>query len=81
MNCQWLYSGEALDNLIPDPGVRQEAQAALMGLIDEDSLLPAGCIEPFESILRLPAGSAIALYKSLIITGTITPDMNKKLFP
>ena len=81
LNCQWLYSGEAPENLIPDPGIRQEAQAALMGLIDEDSLLPAGCIEPFESAFRLPAGSAIALYKSLIITGTITPDMNKKLFP
>ena len=52
-----------------------------MGLIDEDSLLPAGCIETFESAFRLPAGSAIALYKSLIITGTTTPDMNKKLFP
>ena len=80
LNCQWLYSGDTLESLIPDPGIRQEAQAALMGLVDEDSILPTGCIEPFENAFCLPAGSAIALYTSLIITGAVSPDMSKKLF-
>lgn len=80
LNCQWLYSGESLYNLIPDPEVRQEAWSFLLGLMDEEYHLPADCIESFETAFCLPAGSAIALYKSLIITGTISPDMSKKLF-
>lgn len=80
LNCQWLYSGETPENLIPDSGIRQEALASLSGLLDGDDLLPAGRIEPFESTFRLPAGSAIALYKSLIVNGAISPDMGRKLF-
>ncbi|MBO6268195.1 MAG: Tn7 transposase TnsA N-terminal domain-containing protein [Clostridium sp.] len=80
LNCQWLYSGETPESLIPDPGIRREAQAALLSLVDEENLLPTGYIEPFENTFRLPAGSAIALYKSLIITGAISPDMSSKLF-
>ena len=80
LNYQWLFSGETPESLSPDPDVRKEAQASLMGLMDEDSRLSTGCIEPFESTFRLPAGSAIALYKSLIIIGAISPDMCKKLF-
>ena len=81
LNCQWLYSGEAPENLIPDHDIRQEAQVSLLGQVDEDGRLPASRIEPFESASRLPPGSAIALYKSLIITGAISPDMSRKLFP
>ena len=80
LNCQWLYSGETPENLIPDPGIRQEALSFLLAQTDENGRLPATCIGPFENTFRLPAGSAIALYKSLIITGAISPDMSKKLF-
>ena len=80
LNCQWLYSGETPESLIPDPDTRQKALSSLLELMNGESLLPAGCIEPFESVFRLPAGSAIALYKSLIITGAISPDMSRKLF-
>ncbi len=80
LNWQWLYSGETPEVLIADPGIRQKALSSLLELVNEENLLPAGCIEPFESSFRLPSGSAIALYKSLIITGTISPDMSKRLF-
>ena len=80
LNCQWLYSGETPENLIPDPDIRQKAMSCLLGLMDKECLLPTGCIEPFESSFRLPAGSALALYKSLIITGAISPDMSRKIF-
>lgn len=80
LNRQWLYAGETPEGLIPDPGVRKKALSSLLELINEESLLPAGCIEPFESTFCLPPGSAIALYKSLIITGAISPDMSRKLF-
>ena len=80
LNCQWLYSGEAPENIIPDPAALKEAQASLLELTDEDGLLPADCIRPFEDSFRLPAGSAVALYKSLIINASISPDMSRKLF-
>ena len=80
LNSQWLYSGDSPENFIPDPKVRHEARSFLLSLVNEDHLLPAGCNDPFESVFRLPAGSAIALYKSLIITGAISPDMSRKLF-
>ena len=80
LNCQWLYSGESPESFIPDPETRQEAQAFLLGLVDENHLLPADGIEFFENTFGLPAGSAIALYKSLIIAGAISPDMSRKLF-
>ena len=80
LNCQWLYSGESPESFIPDPKVRHEARSFLLSLVNEDHLLPAACIEIFENAFCLPAGSAIALYKSLIITGVISPDMSRKLF-
>lgn len=80
LNCQWLYSGEVPENLIPDPVIRREALSSLLELTDKDGRLPATCINPFENTFHLPAGSAIALYKSLIITGAISPAMDKKLF-
>ena len=80
LNCQWLYSGEAPENIIPDPAALKEALASLLELTDEDGLLPADCIRPFEDSFRLPAGSAVALYKSLIINASISPDMSRKLF-
>ena len=80
LNCQWLYSGESSESFIPDPEARHEARSFLLSLVNEDHLLPADGIELFENAFCLPAGSAIALYKSLIITGAISPDMSRKLF-
>lgn len=80
LNCQWLYSGEPVEKIIPDPYCRQRARDALLKLIDKDGHLPAGRIALFENALRLPPGSAIALYKSLVLDGSISPVLNQKLF-
>ena len=80
LNLQWLYSGETLENAIPDPDQRRNACCALLDLIDENGLLPAACIAPFEDNLHLPAGCAITIYKYLIIRGDISPNLDKKVF-
>lgn len=81
LNFQWIYSGETPENIISDPDIRRKAQTSLLKLTDKDGRLQISRIESFETAFHLPAGSAIALYKSLIITGVICPDMNTKLFP
>ena len=80
LNLQWLYSGELPENIIPDPDARKSALKTLSGLADHDGLLPAGCIAPFEDAFHLPPGSAVSLYKSLILNGVISPDLNHKIF-
>lgn len=80
LNLQWLYSGETLENIIPDPEQRRNACCAILNLIDRNGLLPAACIAPFEDDFHLPAGSAVTIYKFLIRQGDVSPDLNGKLF-
>ena len=80
LNLQWLYSGDKPENLIPDPEIRFMAFAALYSMINSDGTLSAGSITSAEDRFRLPSGSAISLYKSMILNGTIHPDLRKDLF-
>ena len=80
LNFQWLYSGEPPENIIPNPDVRAEAQNFLLGLVDSNGRLPACLIAPFEDAFQLDHGSAISLYKSLVLDGVISPDLERKLF-
>ena len=80
LNIQWLYSGELPEEVIPEPDIRKNAMEALLGIIDQGGLLPANRIAPFEEAFRLRPGSAVSLYKSLIINGSISPDLNRKIF-
>lgn len=79
LNCQWLFSGELPDRMIPDPGTRKNALSAILDIVDGNGFLQAGRIESFENAFRLRPGSAIALYKSLILSGRISPDMDRRL--
>ena len=80
LNLQWLYSGELPEMIISDSDTRKIAMKALSSIIDRDGLLPANRIAPFEDAFHLPSGSAVSLYKSLILNGDISPDLNRKLF-
>ena len=80
LNIQWLYSGELPEEVIPEPDIRKNAMEALLGIIDQGGLLPANRIAPFEEAFRLRPGSAVSLYKSLILNGSISPDLNRKVF-
>lgn len=80
LNLQWLYSGESPDSIIPDTGLRQKARDALLELIGSDGLLKPGGIVSFEDSFHLPPGSAITLYKSLVLDGSVSPDLNQRLF-
>ena len=80
LNLQWLYSGELPEKFIPDQDIRKKAMETLRSFIDRDGVLPANCIAPFEDALRLRPGSAISLYKSFILNGDISLDLNRKVF-
>lgn len=80
LNLQWLYYGEAPGDIIPNPDTRRGAEKELLGLLDRDGLLPPGCIAPLEDMFRLRPGSAVSLYKSLVIRGEVSPDLDRKLF-
>ena len=79
-NLQWLYSGELPEAIIPDPDIRQDALETLTGLASRDGMLPSGCIAPFEDAFNLRPGSAVSLYKFLVLRGDVTPDLKQKLF-
>lgn len=80
LNLQWLYSGETLEDVIRDPEERRIACRAILDLVDENGRLPTNSIAPFEETFHLRAGSAVSIYKSLIINGDISPDLNEKIF-
>jgi hypothetical protein len=81
LNLQWLYSGESPESIIPDTGLRQKVRDALLELVGSDGLLKSGGIVSFEDSFHLPPGSAITLYKSLVLDGSVSPDLNQRLFP
>lgn len=80
LNLQWLHSGEKPETLIPDPQIRTTVYHTLLSLTDSSGKLPAGCIASVEDSFCLPPGCAISLYKSMILNGTICPDLKKDLF-
>ena len=81
LNLQWLYSGLSPEDIIPDPHFRQETRDALLREVDESGHLQTNRIEPFENSFLLPPGSAIAIYKALVLDRSVSPDLNQKLFP
>lgn len=80
LNLQWLCSGESPEDIIPDPDTRKHTLEALSVLVDRNGLLPTNLIAPFEDIFHLRPGSAVSLYKSLVLHGDISPDLDRKLF-
>lgn len=80
LNFQWLYSGETPEQIIPDPDTRTKARDSLLSLIDTEGFLQANRIAPFEDAFLLPPGSAVSLYKSLVLDGAVSPDLNRRLF-
>ena len=80
LNLQWLCSGESPENIIPGPDVRRHALGALSALVDCNGLLPTGFIAPFEDTFHLRPGSAVSLYKSLVLHGDVSTDLDRILF-
>ena len=80
LNLQWLYSGKSPESIVTDPKMFAKARSAVLDLVDGNHQLSANAIASFEESFALPPGSAISIYKSLVIDGEISPDLQQQLF-
>ncbi len=78
-NLQWLYSGPELIALIPDGQLREEAGMLLLELIDERIFGFSAIVEIVEESLHLIHGSAISLFKELVLTDRIRLNLDYPL--
>lgn len=79
-NLQWLYSGEVPENIVSDPDLRRQIREMLLGFINEDGTLPSTGIIRIEESFHLSPGSAVAFYKSLVLDGAVSPDLDQRIF-
>ena len=75
-NLQWLHAGPSLEDLIPDEKLRNEAASLLLDLIHEGDFAFSSMIEIVEDALELRHGSGITLYKSLVMSGCISLNLD-----
>ena len=80
LNTQWLYAGASPEKLVHDPEDLLTLRNAVLEMTDENGRLSPDSITTIEEIFSMPHGSAIAMYKSLILAGDISPDLHFQLF-
>ena len=80
LNLQWLDSGDKPESLIPDTETREALKHGVLGMVDDRGLLPTNCITVLEKRFPVPPGSAISIYKSLVLDGSLAPNLRQKLF-
>jgi len=78
-NLQWLYSRPFSADSVPDEALRNEALALLQDLLAEEYFSFSAIIEIVEEGLSLSPGSAICLFKDLILSGRIHLDLDRPL--
>ena len=78
-NLQWLYTGPALTELIPEENVRKEAGTLTLDLINEQQFKFSDIIEIVEEGLNLIHGSAICLFKELVLSDCIHLNLDRPL--
>lgn len=78
-NYFWLSSGEPVENLIPSKGMRKLLSAAFLELYQDLSIPFHTIIGEIDSQCRLTPGTAMQLFKSLVLDGSIRLDLARRI--
>ena len=78
-NLQWLYSPPTAADTIPDETLRNEALNLFLELLAEDRFSFSSIIEIVEEGLSLIHGSAVCLFKELVLSGKIPLNLDRPL--
>ena len=78
-NLQWLYAPPTAAEAVPDEGLRNEALALFMDLLEERLFSFSAMIEIVEESLFLKHGSAISLFKELVLSGRLHLDLDRPM--
>jgi len=80
-NLQWLYYGQSLEELLPDPREQDRVLAAFLDLYETSGLPLPDAIEILESSHCLRPGVGMSVFKKLIILGMIRLDLSRRIDP
>ena len=75
-NLQWLYAPPTAKEAVPDEALRNEALDLFMNLLEEKQFSFSAIIEIVEESLSLKHGSAIPLFKELVLSGRLYLDLD-----
>ena len=78
-NLNWLWYGESPESIIHDPSRLLEAEAVFFQWYMEDVLPFPRLLDQIESYFRLPPGSGLCVFKSLLRKEQIRIDLSKPL--
>lgn len=78
-NLQWLYAPPTAAEAVPDEGLRNEALALFMDLLEEKQFSFSAIIEIVEESLFLKHGNAISLFKELVLSGRLYLDLDRPM--
>lgn len=78
-NYFWLSSGETVENLIPSIHARRLLRDAFLELYLDISIPFHTIIGEVDAQCSLPPGTALQLFKSLVLDGSIQLDLTKKI--
>lgn len=78
-NYSWLSSGEAIDKLVPSTGMRKRLKDAFLELYRDLSVPFHTIIGEIDSQCGLVPGTALQLFKSLALDGSICLDLTKRI--
>lgn len=78
-NLQWLYAPPTAAEAVPDEALRNDALDLFMDLLEENQFSFSVIIEIVEESLFLKHGSAIALFKELVLSGRLYLGLDRPL--
>lgn len=78
-NIEWLLTGKAAHEMIPDDDILNQAERAFCELYENSSRSISMIIDMIEKDFQLEPGSGMSLYKKLVIDKKIRLDMNQEI--
>ena len=78
-NIIWLRTGEKLENLIPDPVFREKIKNIFLELYNDLTLDFQGIVGEIDSQCDFLPGTAMQIFKSLIVNHDIQIDLSRKI--
>ncbi len=78
-NLQWLYSPPTAADAVPDEALRTEAIDIFLELLAEKYFTFAAMIDIVERSLSLHPGSAICLFKELVLSGRFLLNLDRPM--
>jgi len=78
-NLQWIYAPPTAAEAVPDEALRNEALDLFMELLEEKQFSFSAIVEIVEDALSLKHGSAISLFKELVLSGRLYLDLDRPL--